>query len=446
VDPTPTPSRLRYSPRSANKHGHGGSPFPQNLGTPDRNSNSGHVSRSPPPASRTFPSPADHRQPPPPQLQSPPQQQPPSIHEHHRPAPPNHSLSASRSVDSAAEKGSNSKLPHGLTVHELKEMTKARLAAERGVGPVPSTVQVLSDPSMYQQHSQARSPYPDASADAWETASVSTAASDYPASLNGTASFNGDEAIPFARSSSYPTTNNNAMNSDWSDHYHPPADVSYAPNRRRAATLSPRPGLVHLHEHRPVLPPPSMPTDYSLQRQQQSFPLPPNKSAFGPPPNRYADVGNRVRTDSAVSLPSMSHTAEEFGGPIQPVRFSSQFDSVREDSAVTGLSDVFRGSQDDLCGSGTLQGFGSTTNSSMGLGSSSVGSFGGDHALRMRAATSTTSSSDFMGSSDLEDPRHRAATWSNPSSALDMFCGQDLSEDLASILKLSGAEQPKDDP
>jgi len=233
---------------------------------------------------------------------------------------------------------------------------------------------------------------------------------------------------------------------------------------------------VHLHEHRPVLPPTSIPMDMHsgpLGRPQQSFPNHPSDFY----PQRYAAVeGNRARTSSAVSLPSISHTAEEFGQQPPPIRFSSQFDSVREDAAVTGLSDVFRGSGDcsspafddfggcatattattSVGGSSTthLQGFNSTpTSSSMGLGSSGSTSFGGS---RMRAST-TTSSSDFLcmgsvsSSTDLmleqqqqQDPRHRAATWSEPT--LDMFCGQDLSEDLASILKLSGAEQKDDLP
>jgi hypothetical protein len=168
---------------------------------------------------------------------------------------------------------------------------------------------------------------------------------------------------------------------------------------------------------------------------------------------RYAETaGNRARTSSAVSLPSISHTAEEFGGVPATLRFSSQFDSVREDAAVTGLSDVFRGTSpvfDSICGS-SLQGFGGSTttlpnDSSLGLGSSGSTSFGGS---RMRAVT-TTSSSDFIlpstSSSEFlldSDPRHRAATWSAPAATLDLFCGQDLSEDLASILKLSGVAAP----
>ena len=54
------------------------------------------------------------------------------------------------------------KLPHGLTVHELKEMTKARLEAEAVRAPF-SRVSALE--------------YTDAS---WESASVSTSASDFP--------------------------------------------------------------------------------------------------------------------------------------------------------------------------------------------------------------------------------------------------------------------------
>ena len=133
-----------------------------------------------------------------------------------------------------------------------------------------------------------------------------------------------------------------------------------------------------------------------------------------------------------------------------PGRFSSQFGSVREDDAmdpVAGLSDVFRGSPMGFSESAALVGFGST-NSSIGQGSS-MDSFGGGETMRMRAST------DFVGSSglgdsfglstmSLNDPRHRAATWGEPS--LDIFCGHDLSDDLASILKLSGAEQKDESP
>jgi hypothetical protein len=391
-------------------------------------------------------------------------------------------------------------------------MTKARLEAEavhRGDavsppeprGPVPSTVRVSADyrdqmagrsaPSPVPPHSygrlSARSPYPGDAHEAWESASVSTNASDYPGSesvyssgVNGNASFNGDEVIPFSRSASYPSNSGLNRLNDWSQHDHPPSHIvapssyydgsGYALNRRRAATLSPRPGLSYVHEDLPVLPGqmPCIPSDFSSPSLRQQRQMPTRaRSAFVPEALNYGQpsqgiypasgfIGNstnmesnRPRTLSAASLPAISHTSEEFFVENRgtPARFSSQFGSVREDDAadsVAGLSDVFRASPTGFSESAALIGFGST-NSSIGLGSSGD-SFGGE-AMRMRAST------DFVGSSGLndsfglgnishEDPRHRAATWGEPS--LDIFCGHDLSEDLASILKLSGAEQ-KDD-
>lgn len=418
-------------------------------------------------------------------------------------APPSQSLSASQSVDSATEKGANAKLPHGLTVHELKEMTKARLVAEaiqRGdVAPalefhctVPSTVRVSSEYrdamgvrsalSPVPPHSYGRlatrNQYPaDSATEAWESASVSTSASDYPGSesvyssgLNGNASFNGDEAIPFSRSASYPS---NHLLHDWSHENRPPSYIAapstyydgYAPNRRRAATLSPRPGLSFVHENRPVLTGqmPSIPADFaapSLQRQiatRSRSAFAPDSLNYGlvapPPAAGYQPAGvigdstngevNRPRTLSAATLSGISHISEEFTSDNRGSsgHFSGQFGFVREDvvDSVAGLSDVFRGASPSCFGDSARIGFGSN-NSSIGLGSS-MNSFSGD-AIRMRAATSSDFDnclSDSLGLSTMDDHRHRAATWGEPS--LDIFCGHDLSDDLASILKLSGAEQ-----
>lgn len=435
--------------------------------------------------------------------------------------PPSQTFSASHSVDSATEKGSNAKLPHGLTVYELKEMTKARLEAEAGQrgempppveshGPVPSTVRVSAEyqesmggarnaplpvPLLSYGRLSSRSPYPvDSTTEAWESASVSTCASDYPGSesvystgLNGNASFNGDEVILFSRSASYPS-NPGQMN-DWSHENRPPSYIAapsayydgYTPNRRRAATMSPRPGLSYVHEDRPVVAGqmPCIPSDFSspsLQQRQRQLPSR-SRSAFVPEVLNYGHsqqqqqqggypvagvIGEssanhsmdmiRPRSFSAASLPAISNSAEEFylDNRGTPARFNSQFGIVREDAAtdsVAGLSDVFRGSPICFHDSAALIGFGST-NSSIGLGSS-VDSFGGgdnnNNTMRMRAATSSDFvvgglNDNFSLNSAMEDRRLRAATWGE-SSALDIFCGHDLSDDLASILKLSGAEQ-----
>jgi hypothetical protein len=425
---------------------------------------------------------------------------------------PSQTVSTSLSLDSATEKGSNAKLPHGLTVHELKEMTKARLEAEAVQRGDATPIKEANDPILrvaadfrdpmvgsspspipHQSYGRmtTRSPYPiDATGEAWDNASVSTSASDYPGSesmystgLNCNASFSGDEAIPFSRSASYPSNPSPHLH-DWSTRENtcppsliatPPSgyyDTGFAPARRRAATLSPRQGLSYVHEDRPVAPGqvPCFPSDFSSpnhhQRSQRQAlsrsrsALVPEVLNFGQARVGYPSAGvigennssfeARPRALSAASLPTISRTSEEFLGenPRGPSthRFNSTFGSVLEDVAsdsVAGLSDVFRGpSPIGRNESANLMGFGST-NSSNGLGSS-MDSFGGD-VIRMRAA----SSCDYVGLSDslgmcssthAVDTRHRAATWGEPS-ALDFFCGHDLSEDLASILKMSGAEQ-----
>jgi hypothetical protein len=114
----------------------------------------------------------------------------------------------------------------------------------------------------------------------------------------------------------------------------------------------------------------------------------------------------------------MSHTAEEFG-------------ALPSGSSVTGLSDVFRESPAPV----------STA-------------FVGGPDLHVVPAVSSIG----LGSIDSYEPRTRASTWGETTTSMninntsDLFGpslirGQDseLSDDLASILKLSGAEE-KDDP
>lgn len=361
-----------------------------------------------------------------------------------------------------SKNGKQPKLPHGLTVHELKEMTKARLQAEADeqgkttvtAGPVPSTVSVV--PEYRDQHAMARSqasplppgfahtrlnsgsPYPEAPrlnsgspypevenryeawsqesrGDAWETASASTAASDYlPPDTFPAAT----EDYSFGRPRAYPTNANNMQESNQlqslSPSFYDGGAGSYPQNRRRAATLSPRPGLTHLHEDRPVLSGdggPGIPSFSSARR-------------LVPARNRVTynnDSYSRARTSSTTSLPAISHTAEEFGDT--PLLFSSPY-SVHEDTAggVTGLVDVFRDSPSSFNGR-------SAADSDLGISASSSNGYGGSFG----------------------DERARAATWSGHTS--DLFgpglfdscnddTGQDtLAGDLASILKLSGAEE-----
>jgi len=360
-----------------------------------------------------------------------------------------------------------SKLPHGLTVQELKEMTKARLQSEAAeqtetqdmgqAASVPSTVKVVSDYASYDPHSRnavqpspipfhggraARSPFPDSvdaygrslagpSRDAWsldsrgeafETASVSTVASDfmgseYSGNMNG--GYGGELGpIAFGRSrssqtatsplglpydSAFTSPNHYPFDAGYSgsrrranteEHYH---DQSYGANRRRAATYSPRTNLSNVHEDRAEL--------HDFASTVTSLPMQPsdtltNSSLFDPGVQDAADVVNRQRAWSVNSLPTTS-------SEIDRSRFSSQFTSVREESTpslVTGLADVF---------------------SSSGLNSGV-------------AAPGAAGIKDF-------DPRSRAATWGEPS--MDMFGpgligkSDSLSEEFATLLKLSLDDQ-----
>lgn len=349
-------------------------------------------------------------------------------------SPASRTFSASESVDSAPQ-GATSKLPHGLTVSELKEMTKARLAAEKP-NPIPNvtiptTVQVSHRSSPLPSRQQiVSSPYPDA--EAWETASASTSASEYPATESV---YSGNlEDVPFVRSGSYVS-----HTSDWSEQ--PPV---YS-NRCRASTVSPRPNHLLIREDRPLHPIPALPSDLNapnLRRHPN-----PSPAAFATDRIIYGNRArtasaphvdhNRVRSSSTLSLPASSRTAEEFSSTV----YVRSFDDIREDSSVTGLSDVFRESS---LSCSTLQGFGSA-NSSMGLGTNPGGNIIGNN--RHRAMTNFGIIGQDLVGSDLtggsgSDMRIRASTWGG----CDVFGGSsDLSEDLASILKLSGAEHKDDE-
>lgn len=202
--------------------------------------------------------------------------------------------------------------------------------------------------------------------DSLDNVSVNTAASDYPDSvysLNGSR----EEAIPFARSASYP--NNYSGENSLPETPYTTNNNYDVPNRRRAATLSPRPMSAPYHDWRRPIPPTR------------------TRSALAPQQLHYHD--NRARTNSAVSLPAFSNTDEEF-------RFGSRIRAVRED--VPWVSDVFRGSS-----GGSLQ---------------------------------SRPSSELATLNDSVVQENDARMWGEP-----FFCGQDLSDDLASILKLSGAEK-----
>eukprot|EP00527_Entomoneis_sp_CCMP2396_P003977 CAMPEP_0198149132 /NCGR_PEP_ID=MMETSP1443-20131203/45147_1 /TAXON_ID=186043 /ORGANISM="Entomoneis sp., Strain CCMP2396" /LENGTH=177 /DNA_ID=CAMNT_0043814061 /DNA_START=225 /DNA_END=758 /DNA_ORIENTATION=- len=165
-----------------------------------------------------------------------------------------------------------------------------------------------------------------------------------------------------------------------------------------------------VHEDRETVDrePPSLP---SISHFRQTPTSVHSQSAFSVP-----FQGNRQRTSSAASMPPISHTADEFGldcsinndSSASLSIFSSRFGAVREDAPLTpGLAEVFRVSSFDKS-----PGF--------------IVNNKNDLYLQPRTVTL--------------DNRIRASTWSEPfGSGLIGSCG-DISDDLASILKLSGAE------
>lgn len=219
-------------------------------------------------------------------------------------------------VSTATEKGTNAKLPHGLTVSELKQMTKARLQAEAsnsnnshhsvdsssGMGLM---VAVANDTMAYPTSTimaastspTRRSPYPmvyETTSDTWETASVSTTNTSeflFPsgAGVHHESAVHHEDGstIPLVRTLSYPSIGNapvgptvvGMVNHHPNSHhygtamYHhnhslpilsshtipyqhvPPLSDSSTmsnTNRCRAATSSPRLGLATTDVHYPM--------------------------------------------------------------------------------------------------------------------------------------------------------------------------------------------------
>ena len=311
------------------------------------------------------------------------------------------------------------KLPHGLTVQELKEMTKARLqqeAADMGEGNrVLRTPEPTSVPAEPRTAPPQTPPYrenwtTDRRKETWDTpASTVASANQSPFAntdfqggfaYNRVRSFTDSQRLE--RNITPPGPQGYVEVPPFYDH-----SVGFTQNRRRAQTLSPRLGLSHVQEEYPIdseipLSPMSRPpaahihgrgtiTDPGLEGHAKFENL---NSSFG-----YSSAPNRPRTSSAVSLPPISHTADEFG--LEPShRGVSPFGTVCEENVTPGLSDVFRGN-------------------------------------RLSPVPVTSSVMNEIGL--YSDNRTRAATWSDSlmSSAIEP---EELSDDLASLLKLVGPD------
>lgn len=495
------------------------------------------------------------------------------------PTVPTNSFSSSGSSSAYNEASSNqgtqasssSKLPHGLTVHELKEMTKARLQAEAAeklpadvnpnvngnvmgmedgasspfnsaplntFQPVHLQVQSFQSQRMYPEQNsyigqpaeasppspafhtlrQQSSPFPYESASQdpsrttanqhridsyaesnWENASVtshnSTVASDYLGSesafssgYGGGFAQGGDEnhaGLCLNRTQSHPVSSREStptsLPSPLGSSYFESSSAAMASNRQRAVTLSPRPGLSLLHEDRPgfsddALGIPSFASSSRQARQQlqtrsrRSFSpiLHPQGFSGDTYATGHASKGagvigggsydNRPRTSSAVSLPTISHTAEEFaldgyGGNSRrssdgvivegtPIQKNDTCSLARPGEHIMSPSS-FYGSGDRSTSSVFRDEYGRIS-APPGLGPNDgvvTGTF-------VNPLVARTGSVDGSGS---ENTRVRASTWVAGGDMFGSSVGlyessvdDTLAGDLASILKLSGAEE-KDD-
>eukprot|EP00542_Grammatophora_oceanica_P009413 CAMPEP_0194026076 /NCGR_PEP_ID=MMETSP0009_2-20130614/386_1 /TAXON_ID=210454 /ORGANISM="Grammatophora oceanica, Strain CCMP 410" /LENGTH=640 /DNA_ID=CAMNT_0038664583 /DNA_START=41 /DNA_END=1963 /DNA_ORIENTATION=+ len=408
---------------------------------------------------------------------------------------------------------SKSKLPHGLTVQELKEMTKARLQNEAhepsdgenappggvqtqaSLGPQDSFGQAPSPPqrsfgsgSLQSSGSRLSAPaaqtlqktqsappgfqslpssnslgsgmHPDpgaslsreswtqqsSKAEAWENASATSmnSGSDYYGSESPAFSGAGQPTddfneVSFSRSRSYPAGPGpndfeNASSLGSSSSFYG-AEGSFAGNRRRACTLSPRAGLSHLHEDRPLITgfsELSMPSFDSVRaplgfRRSGSDPndnLRGRTYSGGAAPNEMLLSGtyNRARTSSAPALFSspgellspgeknpFGRITDDQGLPLSQSVPTSVMESVlglETAKPESDFSSVFRSCGDggllgslESVGSGVLTGAATWGNSSSEIASSrTVGDETGlAEGLNSMLSLSSPSLSDSLG-------------------------------------------------
>lgn len=493
------------------------------------------------------------------------------------PTPSNSTGYNTASSNQGGQSSSNSKLPHGLTVHELKEMTKARLQAEAAekMPSAPSTsaataeieardtfeagqpnhvqamhqtqefdrmshgsdihlvstqvpakalnyehvslgqptpAQVSPLPPSFQNYGAASSSFGDSSSmdqrtvplgnrsrvdsfpDSWENASVtshnSTVASGSESAFSsgiggGFAQLDEPPGLSLGRTQSYPLGSNrpggdmlpregssNSIPSSLGSGYFD-SSGSLGQSRQRAMTLSPRPGLSLLHEDRPGfsdedLGIPNFSSSRHARQQltarsRRSFSPVLQHQAFNEPLGGFGShasgliggslLDNRPRTSSAVSLPAISNTAEEFAldTTVEPSRRSSDSVNTNGPPIIDHRSGHPMGTTDAFLSSSSL--YGSSDPIQQSSASSSVfrNDFGRIPAPPGLGGPSRASGADSVGTGS---NRARASTWVAGSvSGSDMFGSGGLYEysgdetlagDLASILKLSGAEEKSD--
>ena len=421
-------------------------------------------------------------------------------------------------------KSSNTKLPHGLTVQELKEMTKARLqtdplapdhpeqtfsaqcssarvpspsylhhqqqlpdvssrshmlqnilpglmlgshpmrqsyhdqhqtlhmpAGPPGFQSVPSKSSlnsgvVLSDPHTHGSIVQGRDScqHQQPKHDTWETASVasmnSTIGSEYFGSESANGGTGGDEfsEVSFTRTRSYPSAYGLSNEQDIASSFgtgssfFDPQSQSL-PNRRRACTLSPRPGLLDLHEDRPLgrmsgVPELAIPNYEASNRNSMISPRHPSIESFD----------NRVRSYSGGTSNEGVHETH-FNGS------NGQFNRPRTSSAPSITSSYFHSGDSNFQDSGSFSRLfsGDLTNSVVGnaLNSSDTCvSAGSEFASVFRSSSSGISQSSVL-------PRNNTNPWASSvtstsfATAVSADDEAALAKDLGSMLRLSGTDR-----
>jgi hypothetical protein len=302
---------------------------------------------------------------------------------------------------------------------------------------------------------------PQSRSDTWDAASTSTVASEFLGSESAysTGMSQGIDdlgSMQFNRPRSH--TGNSTLNGPSPDLYNqdssigssvnPPPGIQFfdaavgAPNRRRAVTMSPRPGRIH--ENRPhfhsndQLQFPSFNSDSTMpslmSRANNNY-----SPSFGQSSSLFIGGGDiystRPRTSSAVSLPAMSQTADEFAvdNPMMGSRFASNtslFDSkpIREEGTIS-LTDGLFGYADVTEGQDAPVNI--ATSSSVFRDVRSAGSNEPPPGLFNPISENPSTGSNGWGTSN--------------SGFVNSSVTDELAQDLGSILKLSGVAGDRND-
>ena len=397
-------------------------------------------------------------------------------------------------TSTATEKGANAKLPHGLTVQELKQMTKARLQAEASsfIHNSDGNMMNPTGPAATPPPPSRRSPYPmiyDNSSETWDTASVSTTCTSeflFPAIASAEVnmilppnSMGQDASIPFERTTSYPNTSPHLQHQHAGSvvnnshiygmfHHSSYANDVVGPtpfNRNRAATSSPRLGIssTAMYQH-------SLYNNNNSNMEDTSYPYHPNYSTihnnissvmpvdetlpfqneYGYYPRSVANNYNNnnkttmIDTNGISAYESNRIRTSSLPSVLLPTAIENDVDPASQLNLrginLTALMEPTPQMDDDANKSNTfVAGLSDTFQSPSSFPSFYSGM--SEPPARYRASTWT----DAVGHTSIDDD---CATGMAPTSSLllfgnvggiaaDSMTTTDVSDDLASILKLS---------